>query len=278
MSQCLQKEVRQEVAKWKIGGLMQKFWINALLVCVMISMTTCGTKKGVPTEIRDIAYDVDSGFGYTVYVEENEKYIPYLVLTANYNGNTLLLRKDLLVESHKYGYGDYFGESTPDNYYQDSGYYATSNIDNFLNSDYFDVLSANIRAQILNTDIAITSETRVENNGLFEFGTETISRKVFLLSHTELGLPASEVANDEGEVLKYFKENSIIAYSNGEPCSYWLRSRETFEDNLVWGIGPEGTYGGGDTKSANGVRPAFCVLNSTRIFENEGTYILGEQQ
>jgi len=66
-------------------GLMQKSWINALLVCVMIAMTTCGTKKGVATEVRDIAYDVDSGFGYTVYVEENERYIPYLVLTTNYN-------------------------------------------------------------------------------------------------------------------------------------------------------------------------------------------------
>ncbi|PRR79211.1 hypothetical protein [Clostridium vincentii] len=46
---------------------------------------------------------------------------------------------------------------------------------------------------------------------------------------------------------------------------------------LVCGIGPEGTQGYGDTKSSNGVRPAFCVLNTTKIFEDDGIYILGEE-
>ena len=146
-----------------------------------------------------------------------------------------------------------------------------------MNGEFFDSLSADFQAQILNTNIVITSRDRVENNGLFEFGTETISRKVFLLSYTELGLPASELANDEGKALKYFKKNSIIAYCNGEPCSYWLRSRYTWEDNMAWGIGPEGTLGGGDTKSSNGVRPAICVSSTTKVFKNDSIYILSEQ-
>lgn len=44
-----------------------------------------------PTKLEDIAYDVNESYGYTVYLKENDEYVPYLVLTNNYNGNCLLL-------------------------------------------------------------------------------------------------------------------------------------------------------------------------------------------
>lgn len=40
--------------------------------------------------IHDIAYDVNEKWGYTVYLEENGEYVPYLVLSGDYGGNVLV--------------------------------------------------------------------------------------------------------------------------------------------------------------------------------------------
>ncbi len=62
-----------------------------------------------PKVLSDLAYDVNEAFGYTVYIEENGKPTPYLVLTNNYEDNVLLLRKRLLDEFVMYNeYGFYY--------------------------------------------------------------------------------------------------------------------------------------------------------------------------
>jgi hypothetical protein len=45
-----------------------------------------------------LAYDSDKRLGYTIYIPENGKLEPYLVLTKNYykQGNVLLIRKYVL--------------------------------------------------------------------------------------------------------------------------------------------------------------------------------------
>lgn len=45
-----------------------------------------------------ISYDYNSTLGYTIYIKEDNQYVPYLVLTYNYNNtnNALCLRKNVV--------------------------------------------------------------------------------------------------------------------------------------------------------------------------------------
>ncbi len=76
------------------GGIALK---KSTMVMMIFTLTGCGS----PT-ISDIAYDRIFRSDYTVYIKENDEYAPYLVLTNNYNGNTLLLRQYLLDETRAY--------------------------------------------------------------------------------------------------------------------------------------------------------------------------------
>ncbi len=87
--------------------------IIALFLCFMLFLVGCKASQPLPTPppptpppppkvLSDLAYDVNEAFGYTVYIEENGKPTPYLVLTNNYGGNVLLLRQRLLDDLVKY--------------------------------------------------------------------------------------------------------------------------------------------------------------------------------
>jgi hypothetical protein len=119
-----------------------------ILITLLIMSAVCGCgvmKKGNSTGnlmLKDIAYDKNKKSGYTVYLKENASYIPFLVLTKDYNGNTLLLREKVMEEDHVFN--DYVG------------YYRDSLIDKYLSSDYLAMLDPVIQNNIPNTEIAIT--------------------------------------------------------------------------------------------------------------------------
>ncbi len=207
--------------------------------------------------LKDIAFDVNKKAGYTVYIEENSTFVPYLVLTSNYNGQALLLRKELLNEAHTFN----------DDSYGYSGYYKDSSIDKFLNSDFLSTLDPQIQNSIVSSEITITSKSSL---GVTGTDTESIVRKVFLLSYTELGFSLYGAINKEGKPLKYFDDtNNRIAFSDKEASSWWLRSSETWGSNTACGIGPEGSCGYGSVDAENGVRPAFCLKNTQLIEKSE---------
>lgn len=209
--------------------------------------------------LKDIAFDVNKKSGYTVYIEEDSKFVPYLVLTSNYNGHALLLRKEVLNEYYTFNDG--------------LGYYGDSFIDRFLNNDFIAILDPEIQNTVVDTEITITAESSL---GITGTDTENITRKVFLLSCSELGITGSSVANEEGNKLKYFKDsNSRIAYKNKEECSWWLRTSYTWYSNSAWGIGPDGSSGGGGVSNINGIRPAFCLKN-TQLIEKSNEIINGQ--
>lgn len=197
--------------------------------------------------IKSIAYNVTKIMGYTVYVKEGNSFEPYLVLTNKYNGYTLLLRKNIL------------GSGRFNNY---SSYYPGSTIDKSLNNGLIHVFSEELQNKIINTEITVTAKQSIGVDGE---ATEHINRKIFLLSATELGLN-SGIATVEGKRLQYFfYAKRRIAMSNGQPSSWWLRSSYNDNDSSAWGIGPDGTAGGGGTDASNGIRPAFCVDGNTII-------------
>jgi hypothetical protein len=232
-----------------------------------------------PQTIGDIAFDVNKKSGYTLYIKENSKFVPYLVLTSNYNEQALLLRKDLLNDCHTYN----------DETYGYSGYYRDSTIDKFLNQDFLTTVDAKIQSDIVDSEITITAKSSMAITGE---DTESITRKVFLISATEIGMGWVATTTKEGKPLKYFKDSkSRIAYMGQKATCWWLRSPSTWDASSVFGISPDGTFGDGglstiDTSiksSKSGVRPAFCIRNtqaiekSDNIIQGQTVYVIVEK-
>jgi hypothetical protein len=216
-----------------------------------------------------MAYDVHPKRGYTVYVQEGETYAPYLVLTDSYGGHVLLLREYLLDELQIYNANG-----------RDSAAYGDSEIDAFLSETFLSLLSPALQEKIVESDIVVTAPS-----ALGVTGTETVrmTRKVFLLSYTEVGMPASSVIPAEGEALAFFQtaERRIARFADGTAGSWWLRSADTWHDNVAIGVGPDASVGGGGVSTPSGVRPAFCVGREAAVVESEDVlpgqkvYVLG---
>lgn len=199
-----------------------------------------------------------------VYIKEQDKYIPYLVLSNDYDGKTFLLRKYILNEDLRMN--DYLA------------YYENCEMDVFLNTEFYENLPDETKNIIKNTTIEVLEEG-------YNATTENIikiQRKIFLISYTELNLKQTYHNGIEGTPIEYFeKSEKRIAYTeDGNPSAYWLRSADTDYKSCFYGIGPRGEVGSGNSFGTNGVRPAFCVdknlkvIKNTKIIEGEIVYII----
>ena len=222
--------------------------------------------------INDIVYDVNKNSNYTVYVRENEKYVPYLVLTNDYNGNILLLRKYLLDNFFCIRDVDWEGSG--------GSYYPGSDVDSFLNNEYLFKLTQSTQDIIFETDIIVTTEKSLQMGGGFS-EIEIIRRKIFILSATELGVK-SGMANIEGKLLKYFKDadNLLATDENHEPQIYWMRTPYLVDDIKTWSVSYDGSWGSCPVALKQMIRPAFCVNMNTvikersDIIDNKIVYVL----
>lgn len=218
------------------------------VICVIFS--SCKGAKWNKSEIGYLAYDVNKASGYTVYIKEQSQYQPYLVLTNDYNGNTLLLRERLLPQQVKIN--DYYS------------YYENSKMDKFLNDIFLNSLSEGMKNNIAASNIDITKE---ECLGIEGTGSKTIHRKVFLLSATEAGITKLSYINREGNTLGYFydSERQIANDENNRPSSWFLRTPDTNYESATFSFGPHAVFGSENSSNENGVRPAFCVSSSSAV-------------
>ena len=247
------------------------FFICTLLFEGCFHIPIQGTRS-INLTIRDIAYDFNKEKGFTIYILEHEQYNPYLVLTDDYNGNCLLLRKYLL------------NDMLPYNEQNDApSYYRESKIDHFLNNEFFNSFSEKTQSIITLSEIDITD---IDSIGIVGTDIIRIQRKVFLLSYTETTQEESLVNAIEGNPLTIFIENSDLinaATSDNIAGSWWLRTPNTAYYNAVYAISPDGyvgvcRVGGSEIEEGNGVRPAFCVPCSSAIrldnINGEEIYVL----
>ena len=241
------------------------------LLGVVWAMWLNGGKENLTLE--KIAYD-NSRENPVVYIKENGKYIPYLVLTSDYGGNVLLLRENLLPEPMQYKpapHGEGFGALSGGWAGEYGSYYEESVIDEFLNTDFLEVFSPEVQAAIVDTMIEVTDMDRYEE---WNYATHMLRRKVFLLSAVELGVLHSVdlMTAREGDPLKYFKnkKHSVkTAYmADGKAWPYWTRTPWLWETCLVTVIGVE-SLGDAPADSRIGVRPAFCMARDTAVRESD---------
>ena len=232
--------------------LTSKAFIITLLLIVGVFLGLVGYKWFVNKyKISFIAYNkFKEKDDYRVYVKEDGKYIPFLVIANEYvPGSTLLLRESILDEFRRMN--DY------------SSFYKDSEIDRFLNSEYYNTLKE-IHRLIKNTPIEIYSKEAIGFSG---DETEYINRHIFLLSRKEL---CSDFEN-EGKELDYFNEvKNRISYYNGKPMSWLLRTLVGSYFSAVFGVIDNGGVSIGNSFNEYGIRPAFCVDSLAKIKKKEG--------
>ena len=238
--------------------LTSKVLIITIFIIVGVFLGLVGYKWFVNKDkISFIAYNkFKEKDDYRVYVKEDGKYIPFLVIANEYvPGSTLLLRESILDEFRRMN--DY------------SSYYKDSEIDRFLNSEYYNTLKE-IHRLIKNTPIEIYSKEAIGFSGN---ETEYINRHIFLLSRKEL---CSDFEN-EGKELDYFNEvKNRISYYNGKPMSWLLRTPVGSYFSAVFGVIDNGGVSIGNSFNEYGIGPAFCVDSSAKIKKKEGI-VYGEK-
>lgn len=151
----------------------KKYKVVVLAIVLGVLLNACSKRQAVTEEyntISDLAYSEKCKIEPIIYIEEKAGFVPYIVLTNDYNGKTLLLRKEILPENRRVS--DY------------SAYYEESEIDNYLMGEFFDNLPIQTRCLIQDSEIEILDERCLNQ---IDDSVITIVRKVFLLSFTELG-------------------------------------------------------------------------------------------
>lgn len=202
-----------------------------------------------------------------IYVLEKSCYVPYFIVDPDYDGGTLLLRRDLL--------------DTPMRFSDYSAYYEDSEIDRYLNSTYLESL-AGIASLIRETNVEITDNASL---GISGNNTTRIVRNAFLLSCTEIGVDDSVNCGREGTPLRFFQNGAHrFAFSGNTAMSWWLRSPSTYYLSCPYSVGPDGRIGSGNAYDLNGIRPAFCVESSAKvtlrrdILNDRAVYVFSDEQ
>ena len=201
--------------------------------------------------ISSIAYSsLKSKDDYRVYIKEDGKYVPFLVIDNGYEeGSTLILREEILAETKRMN--------------EYSSYYKDSEIDRYLNGSYYENLKE-IHSLIESTAVEIVKDEAIGSTG---DGTEKINRNVFLLSAYELGFDMEK----EGKRLGYFSiPDNRICYLSGESVSWLLRTPNTWERSVVCCLTYDGALGSWNAYDQGGIRPAFSVNSLAKLKKKEG--------
>ena len=248
-------------------------WVSCmgLITIIALSLMGCGTREAKTLKVLAKKRHVQK-----VYIEEQEGYTPYLVLSGNYDGKVLLLREQVLPELMQYKeHSDLW------RHYEYGSYYEQSSLDAYLNQEFLERLAESVRDCIADTSIEVTDLTAYDE---WDYATHTIERKVFL-SSVEMGVEGLDgyTTTVEGEALDYFTNKEMvvkIAYdSEGNACPYWTRTPELWESCTVMVIGIK-VVGAPTADQSLGVCPAFCmptdtaVRHSEKVIEGESVYIV----
>ena len=138
--------------------------------------------------------------------------------------------------------------------------YASCALDSWFNNTYYNLLDADIKAQI--AAVAIPYTPGNGNNSV-----STLSRKVFALSVTELGRTAS-YANVEGSALPIASTLQIAYNSSGGAVVQWTRSPGTNYTYNACYLYTSGNVNYDGCANTLGARPAFTLPSSLSVSDD----------
>ena len=138
--------------------------------------------------------------------------------------------------------------------------YASCALDSWFNNTYYNLLDADIKAQI--AAVAIPYTPGNGNNSV-----STLSRKVFALSVTELGRTAS-YANVEGSALPIASTLQIAYNSSSGAVAQWTRSPRTNVTGDAYCLITDGNVDYYICTLTRGARPAFTLPSSLSVSDD----------
>ena len=232
--------------------------IFLVVVLSVLGLFICQLPKRLPPKqaqiLKDLAYDSDKRLGYTIYIPENGKLEPYLVLTKNYykQSNVLLMRK-YLVEP-----------AMPHKETQTTSYYAESIPDRFMNELFIHEFPSKLSSQIKMTTLNIKAKNGIQVGDEIE----KIKRKLFLLLEKEVGIEIFATSDEKkiGYFIDKKFERAIASTKDGTLGLWWLRGSGAhhFVD-LATLITDYGGVGSSEVRTPNYLRPSFCLPPNTKI-------------
>lgn len=240
---------------------MIKKSISLIIVLILcFCLVSCGETTKPSPDIENNANSTER----EIYLLEGNEYTPYLLVSENYKGNILLLRKYVMDEDQ--AISEYSSE------------YENSPIDMFLCTDFLNLFDVETREKMIESDIVVTSK-----EALYAVGkqTHTIKRKAFLLSFSETNCGEHGMAANEGTSLSYFSsEKKRIVLKGENAYSWWLRTPYTGYESVTWGINSTGARVEVNSSDKNGIRPAISFSKSIEfilsndIFEGKSVYVI----
>lgn len=155
--------------------------------------------------------------------------------------------------------------------------YGSSNINTWLNGDFFNSLGSAEQSAIKQAKIPYGEGNQ---NDKVNSGASGLPCKVFLLSAYELGWTTSDSRYliIDGASLDYFKglpysDSKRQAYYDGSPTQYWTRSTTTYmETSVVWATSIFSYQN--SASSSYGIRPAL-ILPKTAKFDKDTKILKG---
>lgn len=159
--------------------------------------------------------------------------------------------------------------------------YAGSDINSWLNSTFYNLIDADIRAVIKQVKIPYHSGSHYA--GTLHTGANGLSTKAFLLSGIEVGWTnrTDEYFPNDGAKLSYFlagtgtnANKKRVAYRNGRAQDWYLRSPRIIgtSSNGVWKVADDGSYDYDNCVNSRDIRPAL-IMPSTTLVDESGNVI-----
>lgn len=192
----------------------------------------------------------DIPIGSTLYSEENGTKVSFVVAEHNYENELNDQALTLLVRETAFPSGMQWNTTAVNSY-------ADSSIDDWLNTDYKGTLYSSMQNIIAQTVFPYTP-----GNG--NYVVSELTREVFLLSATELGLESS-VVNIEG---------SQIPLNLLTGNTQLTRSPQLNVNNRIIAIGYSGNQVPQSPTVLTQFKPAFCIPSDTQFYTDGESYYL----
>lgn len=140
--------------------------------------------------------------------------------------------------------------------------YPLSDINQYLNEDFYDLLGAEVQERLKQVKIPYRYKEDYS-------GAEGMPCRVFLPSVAEVGV-SGNYRPVEGATLSYFERFSDrVAYYDGKAFGWWTRSSTTQgSGNTNWFVTSSGATGTSNGTSATGIRPLLIMDSEAIVIDN----------
>jgi hypothetical protein len=247
--------------------------LASIIAMAVITLDCAPRPPADPRTLGGHVYRRDTDIeDHVVYIDEDGRPEPYVVLDDGTKGTCLLLRRWLCDTPMP------FNDNAPQ-----AAYYPGSRVDDYLEGTFAKTIDPRVAALIRATDILVTTRDSLYTG---RAAVETVDRRIFLLSYANvMGLSGTPMVATEGPRLDCFdaQDRRVAHHESGETGTWWLRTAQTWYDTLVFTVDDQGVVGsagigGPNGEYANGVRPAFRLDATTTVTKRNGRYVIDPSQ